>query len=333
MQSIFNEAIDGDARTMPALSRIRAELEIAETDAISTRDLAQRIRGRHLIRHPRHDALVIQRELNMSHRGNAAALFQAVAICILCAFVRTGYTADPYGGKVAVITESSSGLGQELARIAAQKQMKLVLADINLPPSRAFADSVNARGGEAIAIQVDLSKPEQRATVIDSAVKRFGRVDYLFNNAGYAYLATLEQMSLADAHRLFEVNYWAYVDLAQRVIPLMKQQRGGTIVNVASILGHTSAPAGLGHYAATKHALVGLFEAAADELKAAGIKVFIASPGGMRTNIMKNAVGPLAESWRNQGASWESPAIPAQDIFKMIQGDEVIFYPGSRATR
>ncbi|MET0984075.1 MAG: SDR family NAD(P)-dependent oxidoreductase [Steroidobacteraceae bacterium] len=265
----------------------------------------------------------------MTHRQN---LFQVVAIFIFCALVRTVDAADPYSGKVAVITGSSSGLGQELARIAAEKQMKLVLADIDLPPSRVFADSVKARGGEAIAIQVDLSRPEQRATVIDTAVKHFGRIDYLFNNAGYAYLATLEQMHLADAHRLFEVNYWAYVDLAQRVIPLMKQHRGGTIVNVASVLGHTSASAGLGHYAATKHALVGIFEAAADELKAAGIKVFIASPGGMRTNIMKNAVGPLSDSWRNQGASWESPAVPAQDIFKMIQGDKVVFYPGNRGT-
>jgi NAD(P)-dependent dehydrogenase (short-subunit alcohol dehydrogenase family) len=124
------------------------------------------------------------------------------------------------------------------------------------------------------------------------------------------------------------VNYWAYLDLAQRVIPIMKRQRGGTILNVASVLGHTSASPGLGHYAATKHALVGLFEAAADELRPAGIKVFIASPGGMRTNIMKNAVGPLADQWRNRGSAWGSPAAAAKDIFEKIQGDDVVFYPG-----
>jgi NAD(P)-dependent dehydrogenase (short-subunit alcohol dehydrogenase family) len=240
---------------------------------------------------------------------------------------------DPYRGKVAVITGSSSGLGAELTKIAMSKGMKVVLADIDLPPSQRFAGEFANQGGEAVAVQVDLSKPEQRAAVIDAAMKRFGRIDYLFNNAGYSYVATLEQMDLSDAHRLFEVNYWAYVDLAQRAIEIMKKQRSGTIVNVASILGHTAAPPGMGHYGATKHALVGLFETAAAEVKDVGIKIFIASPGGMRTNIGKNSVGPMSDAWRGRAASWEAPEIPARDIFEKIQGDDVVFYPGYQGRR
>lgn len=235
---------------------------------------------------------------------------------------------DPYQGKVAVITGSSSGLGRELARIAAERGMKLVLADIDLPPSEAFAAEVEADGGEAVAVEVDLAEPAQRRRVVDAAMERFGRVDYLFNNAGYSYLATLEQMDLEQAHHLFEVNYWAYADLAARVIPIMKEQGSGHILNVASILGHVPGSPGLGHYAATKHALVGLFQVAARELEPHGIRVQIASPGGMRTEIARNAVGPLADANRGGADDWEDPAIPARDIFEKMQTGEVVFHPG-----
>jgi NAD(P)-dependent dehydrogenase (short-subunit alcohol dehydrogenase family) len=260
-------------------------------------------------------------------------------LLLLLAFAVPAQSADddPYRGKVAIITGSSSGLGAELANIAASKAMKLVLVDINLAASSDFAAGVRKRGGHAIAIQVDLARPEQRGQIIDAAMKEFGRIDYLFNNAGYLYLATLEQMDLEQAHREFEVNYWAYADLANRVIPIMRKQGGGTILNVASVLGHQTAPPGMGHYAATKHALVGLFEAAAQELKSDNIRVFIASPGGMQTNVMKNAVGPLVDQRRDGGgaASAESPDVAARDIFDRMQGTDVVFYPGAagRATQ
>lgn len=235
---------------------------------------------------------------------------------------------DPWSGKVAVITGSSSGLGHELARLAAEKGMKLVLVDINLGPSSALASRILAEGGEAVALEVDLAQREQRAQIMATALERFGRVDYLFNNAGYAYLATLEKMDLDMAQHLFEVNYWAYVDLAQQAIPIMKAQGAGSILNVVSILAHREAPAGTGHYAASKAALIGSFQAAAAELEPHGIKVFLASPGGMRTNIGRNAVGPLAEEGRDRADDWEAPEIVAADIFAAMLEDDMQFFPG-----
>lgn len=235
---------------------------------------------------------------------------------------------DPWRGKVAIITGSSSGLGYELAKLAAEKDMKLVLADINLGPSSALANRILAEGGEAVAVEVDLADRDQRPRVIDTALEQFGGVDYLFNNAGYAYLATLEQMDVDMAQHLFEVNYWAYVDLAQQVIPIMKAQGSGSILNVVSILAHRSAPPGTGHYAASKAALVGMFQAVAAELEPHGIKVFLASPGGMRTHIGRNAVGPLAEGRRDSADEWEPPEIAARDIFAAMLEDEVLFFPG-----
>ncbi|MCC5886685.1 MAG: SDR family oxidoreductase [Gammaproteobacteria bacterium] len=235
---------------------------------------------------------------------------------------------DPWRGKVAIITGSSSGLGYELARLAAGKDMKLVLADINLGPSAALVSRILAEGGEAVAIEVDLAEREQRSRVIETALAEYGTVDYLFNNAGYSYLATLEQMDVDMAQHLFEVNYWAYVDLANQVIPIMKAQGSGSILNVVSILAHRRAPPGTGHYAASKAALVGMFQAAAAELEPYGIRVFLASPGGMRTNIGRNAVGPLAEARRDRADDWEPPEIAARDIFAAMLEDEVLFFPG-----
>ena len=108
----------------------------------------------------------------------------------------------------------------------------------------------------------------------------------------------------------------------------MKEQGGGTIFNTASILGVRPGPPGLGHYAGTKFALVGMFQVAAKELEPHGIRVFVGAPAGMRTDISKNSIGPLADPETDRAADWEDPAIPARDIFRGIQGDEVVFYPG-----
>ena len=231
---------------------------------------------------------------------------------------------------VALITGSSSGLGAELARIAAERDMRLVLVDKDPGPSQAFAEGFRASGGEAEVFVVDLSDAAAREGLVARTLAAFGRLDYLFNNAGYSYLATTEQMDLEAAHQLFEVNYWAYADLVAQAIPAMRAQGGGTIVNVASILGVRPAPPGLGHYAATKHALLGLLQTTAQEVRDDNIRVFVAAPAGMATNIGRNAVGPLADlpGARSRADDWEDPAIPAADIFRQIEEDEVVIYPG-----
>ncbi|WP_218572976.1 SDR family oxidoreductase [Pseudomonas sp. gcc21] len=230
-------------------------------------------------------------------------------------------------GKVAVITGSSHGLGRELALLGAKEGMRLVLVDMRPAPSEQLAEQIRSQGGEAVVVDVDLADPEQRPRVIEAAMEHYGRIDYLFNNAGYSYLATLEQMDIGQAKHMFEVNYWAYADLTQRVIPIMREQGGGTILNVSSILGMRAAPSGLGHYSGSKHAIHGLFQSVAVELKEDNIKVFVAAPGGMRTRISEHSVGPLV-SKEDRAADWEDPAIPARDIFEMIKGDDVIFNPG-----
>lgn len=255
-------------------------------------------------------------------------MFLSVLLAGLFSVTQAQADDSVFEGKVAVITGSSYGLGRELALLGAAEGMKLVLVDRRPAPSQELAEQIRSQGGEAVVIEVDLADAQQRPKVIEGAMEAFGSIDYLFNNAGYSYLATLEQMDMEQAKDMFEVNYWAYADLAQRVIPIMRKQGGGTILNVSSILGMSAAPPGLGHYAGNKHALHGLFQSAAQELKADNIKVFIAAPAGMRTMISQHSVGPLANPENDRAADWEDPAIAARDIFDNIQGDKVIFNPG-----
>lgn len=257
-----------------------------------------------------------------------AALLASTIVLFAATFTANAQD-NPYDGKVGIITGSSSGLGEAMTKIAAEKGMRLLLVDINLAPSTKLAEKIVEAGGEAFAIRVDLSKPNERPAIIEAAMERYGRIDYLFNNAGYTYLATLEQMELSESHRIMEVNYWAYVDLANRVIPIMKEQGEGTIFNTASILGHRGGGPGLAHYAAAKHALIGMFETAAIELEPYGIRVRIGSPGGIKTQIAWNSVGPLADERRHRADNWEDASIVAADIFEKIQGESVVFYPGS----
>ncbi|WP_052185322.1 SDR family NAD(P)-dependent oxidoreductase [Halopseudomonas pelagia] len=266
---------------------------------------------------------------SLARRSRLQAAWLASVMLVFTVLAFPAHAQDSaFDGKVAVITGSSYGLGRELALLGASEGMKLVLVDRRPEASEALAEQIRSQGGEAVFVEVDLAQAEQRPRVIEEAMEAFGGIDYLFNNAGYSYLATLEQMDMEQAKDMFEVNYWAYADLAQRVIPVMRKQGGGTILNVSSILGMSAAPPGLGHYAGNKHALHGLFQSAAQELKVDNIKVFIAAPAGMRTKISQHSVGPLANPENDRAADWEDPAIAARDIFDNIQGDKVIFNPG-----
>lgn len=266
----------------------------------------------------------------LASRRSLALLIMTLVACVYLLSISKVAQADEhvFKDKVAVITGTSHGLGRELALLAAAKEMKLVMVDVRPEPSHELAEQLRSQGVSAIVLEVDLAQADQRPQVIERALDEFGQIDYLFNNAGYSYLATLEEMDMDQAQHQMEVNFWAYADLAQRVIPHMREQGGGTILNVSSILGTRAAPGNMGHYAATKHALHGLFQSTAQEVAEDNIKVFVAAPAGMRTQISRHSVGPAANPEVDRAADWEDPAIPARDIFDMIQGDDVVFLPG-----
>ena len=248
-------------------------------------------------------------------------------ICLLAIPTQAGAPQGSHSGKVAIITGSSSGVGYEMTQQAMARGMHLVLADINPAPSEQMAAAYRARGGRAIVVEVDLAIAAQRPAVIDRAVEEFGRIDYLFNNAGYAYVTSLANHDMAQAKRLFEVNYWAYVDLAQRAVPIMKQQKSGVIINISSYLGIAPASPLLGVYAASKHALMGFFQSVDAELEGTGVDIKLVSPAGMKTNIITNAVGQDAAKVQGGDQDWEPPAKVVKEIFEQLDDGELLQFP------
>lgn len=229
--------------------------------------------------------------------------------------------------KVTIITGSSSGLGYELTKLAMQENMRLVLVDINPEKSQVIAEQYRNNGGEALVIEADLADPAQRPQVIDQTIHRFQRIDYLFNNAGYSYLTTLDDHDMDEAHRLFEVNYWAYVDLAQRALPHMLRQESGRIINTSSVLGVIPSSAQLGVYAASKHALMGFFQAVDKELADTGVDIKLVCPGGMKTNILVNATGKYVDQVQHLDDDWELPTKVASEIFTQKDNNELLQFP------
>ena len=133
-------------------------------------------------------------------------------------------------------------------------------------------------GDAALALPLDVTNREQIETVVAQAKRHFGRIDALVNNAGYGYLAAIEEGEDSEVRAMFETNVFGLVDMTKAVLPIMREQRSGLIVNVSSIGGITSFAA-TGYYHATKYAVEGLSESLALEVKPLGIGVLIGMSG------------------------------------------------------
>lgn len=188
-------------------------------------------------------------------------------------------TNDMNESKVWLITGCSKGLGRALAEFALERG-DLVVVTARDPAT--VADLPRTYGDRALALELDVTE----AVSVDAAVRRceeaFGRVDVLVNNAGYGYLAAIEEGEDDAVSRLFATNLHGVVAVLKAALPGMRARRSGRIVNVSSF-GGLAAFAGTGYYHATKFALEGLSESLAAELAPLGIAVTIAEPGGLRT--------------------------------------------------
>jgi NAD(P)-dependent dehydrogenase (short-subunit alcohol dehydrogenase family) len=134
-------------------------------------------------------------------------------------------------------------------------------------------------------VQLDVANEAQAKTAVDEAVKRFGRIDVLVNNAGYSLLGNFEQMTTAEMQQQFATNFYGVVHLMHVVLPVMRRQRSGHIINISSVAGVV----GLKHcaaYAATKFAVEGLSLSVATEVEKFGIKITVVEPGFFRTDLL-----------------------------------------------
>ncbi len=179
-----------------------------------------------------------------------------------------------------LITGCSTGFGRELATLVLERGWRAVVTARDPSQVEAFAKQY---GDRALVRALDVTKREEIDRVVSDARERFGRIDALVNNAGYGYLAAIEEGEDDAVRAMFETNFFGLVDLIKAVLPTMREQASGLIVNVSSIGGLASFPA-TGYYHATKYAVEGLSESLATEVKPLGIDVLIVEPGPFRTN-------------------------------------------------
>jgi NAD(P)-dependent dehydrogenase (short-subunit alcohol dehydrogenase family) len=178
------------------------------------------------------------------------------------------------------ITGCSTGFGRELARHTLSLGYPTVVTARN--PAQ-VEDLVQGNEGMALALQLDVTKPEEIAAATGAAIDRFGRIDVLVNNAGIGYFGSIEESDLDHVRRMFEINVWGLANMTRAVLPGMRKQRSGTVVNVSSVGGIRAFPS-VGFYNGTKFAVEGISEALSQEVAPLGIKVLLVEPSGFRTD-------------------------------------------------
>jgi NAD(P)-dependent dehydrogenase (short-subunit alcohol dehydrogenase family) len=230
--------------------------------------------------------------------------------------------------RVWFITGTSTGFGRELALAALERGDKVV-ATARKPET--LADIVAQYPERAIAVQLDVTQPAEINAAVAQAVDTFGRLDVLVNNAGYGAFGTVEEISDAAVRQQFDTNFFGALQVTQAVLPLLRRQRSGHILNISSVGGFVSFP-GVGIYNASKYALEGMSEALALEVAPLGIKVTIVEPGSFRTAFIKNILGEqqvaddyqatggrVIELIRARGAGQQQPGDPRKAAFAMLQ--------------
>jgi len=182
--------------------------------------------------------------------------------------------------KVWFITGCSTGFGRELAKEVLQLGNNVVVTARN---PNDIKDIVEGYPGTSIAVKLDVTKPEEIKSSVQQAIEKFGRIDVLVNNAGIGYFGAIEESEEEEVRRMFEINFFGLANMTKEVLPIMRKQRSGHVVNIASIGGLVSFPA-VGFYNATKFAVDGFSESLAKETAPLGIKVTVIAPSGFRTD-------------------------------------------------
>ncbi len=188
--------------------------------------------------------------------------------------------ADTSSKPVWFITGCSTGFGRELSVILLKRGYRVV---VTARDKAKVDDIVAGHDKNGLALTLDVDKQNQIDAAVKAAEARFGRIDVLVNNAGYGYLAAVEEGDDSDVRAMFDTNFFGLAAMTRAVLPIMRAQKSGAIVNISSIGGFIGFP-GSGYYAATKFAVEGLSEALSKEVAPLGIKVIIVEPGPFRTD-------------------------------------------------
>jgi NAD(P)-dependent dehydrogenase (short-subunit alcohol dehydrogenase family) len=233
--------------------------------------------------------------------------------------------------RVWLITGASSGFGLAIAQAALEREDRVVATARTAGPIEGLDE------GERVArVSLDVTDAAQRTAAVEAAIERFGRIDVLVNNAGRTQVGAVEETTDGELRDLFDLHFFAPVELTKAVLPHMREQGGGTIVQMSSVGGQVTA-AGFGAYCATKFALEGLTETLQEEVAPFGIRTVIVEPGAFRTGLFRpgaayeaaemdeyaETVGPTRAYVRgNHLKQPGDPALAAQAILAAVEADK-----------
>jgi short-subunit dehydrogenase len=220
--------------------------------------------------------------------------------------------------KVAVITGASMGIGEAIAKLFLQEGARLVLCARDQARVEAAAQRIGGGDGNVLCVTCDVSKRDQVDALMLAAVQKFGRVDILVNNAGFGLNDSVEKIDTRELRRMFDTNFFGALDCMQAVIPVMRRQGGGDIVNISSVSGHIATPY-MGGYAATKHAMQAIGFAARMELKRHNINVVTICPGYIKTDFAQNMIkGSQPQRIGGSARRGASADLVARDTLKAV---------------
>lgn len=182
--------------------------------------------------------------------------------------------------KVWFITGCSTGFGRYIAKQAIASGYKVVVTARNVEQVK---DIIAGNEESTLALPLDVTKQDQIESAVAATIEKFGRIDVLVNNAGIGYFSSVEESVEEETRKMFEINFWGLMHMTNAVLPQMRAQKSGHIINFSSIGGLTSFPT-LGYYHATKYAVEGVSESLSQELAPFNIHVTLIEPSGFRTD-------------------------------------------------
>ncbi|MFG6497300.1 3-hydroxybutyrate dehydrogenase [Fictibacillus sp. UD] len=197
--------------------------------------------------------------------------------------------------KVVVITGSASGIGFEIGKVFAENGSKVVLTDLNAEGVKKAAEELKSLGHEAIGLKADVTSEEDIKNMIETAHKEYGRVDVLINNAGLQHVSPIEEFPTDKFELMIKIMLTAPFIATKHVMPIMKKQGFGRIINISSINGLIGF-AGKAAYNSAKHGVIGLTKVAALESAAEGVTVNALCPGYVDTPLVRGQLEDLAKT-------------------------------------
>ncbi len=218
--------------------------------------------------------------------------------------------------KIAIVTGASSGIGLATAKPLTERGAKVSLVSRSKEKLEALSKELPG----SIAVPADMTEPSEIRRMVEQTNEHFGRVDILINNAGQGYYAPLEKVDVDVFHHIFDLNVLGPVIAMQQVVPLMRVQGQGAIVNISSGTALMRLP-NLSVYSSSKRALAGISLTAREELKKDNIIVGVVYPYITATNFGKNTIKePQSENWPTGAGASSSPADTAEYVARKILG-------------